>query len=152
MKTSQFCNKKHINFRFRFLIATLFSYMVKAGIARTRILILRSAHACIEAKRIRSSFGGFQATRYNHTHNYHHPQQDDDHDESRNELIHEGKMDSSSLSSSCWGPDPRTGIYVPKGHERIMDGVPENAASFHQTFWLRNVDGVDRPDPDVHSF
>ncbi|KAJ6299096.1 hypothetical protein OIU76_020134 [Salix suchowensis] len=37
------------------------------------------------------------------------------------------------------------GIYVPKGHEWVMEDVPENAASFSQTYWLRNVDGVEKP-------
>ncbi|KAJ6302566.1 hypothetical protein OIU77_016626 [Salix suchowensis] len=44
-----------------------------------------------------------------------------------------------------WLPHPRTGIYVPKGHEWVMEDVPENAASFSQTYWLRNVDGVEKP-------
>ncbi|KAL1831652.1 hypothetical protein ACET3Z_001303 [Daucus carota] len=49
---------------------------------------------------------------------------------------------------SYWIPDPRTGIYVPKGRERVVEDVPENAASFQRTYWLRNVDGVDHPRPD----
>ncbi|KAJ6754822.1 GLUTAMATE RACEMASE [Salix purpurea] len=45
-----------------------------------------------------------------------------------------------------WLPHPRTGIYVPKGHDEwVMEDVPENAASFSQTYWLRNVDGVEKP-------
>lgn len=49
--------------------------------------------------------------------------------------------------SSYWVPHPRTGIYFPKGHESVMDDVPEGAASFDQTYWLRNVDdGVEKPD------
>lgn len=38
---------------------------------------------------------------------------------------------------------------MPKGHERVMEDVPEGAALFDQTSWLRNVDGVDRHHPDV---
>jgi hypothetical protein len=51
--------------------------------------------------------------------------------------------------SSYWVPHPRTGIYFPNGHESAMEDVPEGAASFNQTFWLRNVDdiGVDH-DPN----
>ncbi|MED6115006.1 hypothetical protein PIB30_086034 [Stylosanthes scabra] len=45
--------------------------------------------------------------------------------------------------STCWVPHPRTGIYFPKGHEWVMDDVPEGAASFTHTYWLRNVDDVD---------
>ncbi|XP_022889434.1 uncharacterized protein LOC111404941 [Olea europaea var. sylvestris] len=47
----------------------------------------------------------------------------------------------------CWLPHPRTGIYCPKGRERVMDDVPTDAASFDRTYWLRNSEGVDRPDP-----
>ncbi|KAJ0232152.1 hypothetical protein HA466_0292500 [Hirschfeldia incana] len=50
-----------------------------------------------------------------------------------------------------WVPHPRTGIFFPPGQEEsVMDGVPDGAASFDMTFWLRNVDGVDKPDPDHH--
>jgi len=47
--------------------------------------------------------------------------------------------------SAWWVPHPRTGIYFPKGHEWVMDDVPEDAARLNQTFWFRNVDGVDIP-------
>ncbi|ESQ47941.1 hypothetical protein EUTSA_v10021914mg [Eutrema salsugineum] len=50
-----------------------------------------------------------------------------------------------------WVPHPRTGIFFPPGQESVMDGVPDGAASFDMTFWLRSVDGVDKPDPDHHS-
>ncbi|KAH6773105.1 glutamate racemase [Perilla frutescens var. frutescens] len=46
-----------------------------------------------------------------------------------------------------WVPHPPTGIYYPQGQERVMEGIPNEAASFDQTFWLRNTDGVDKPDP-----
>ncbi|KAG8364213.1 hypothetical protein BUALT_Bualt19G0104900 [Buddleja alternifolia] len=50
---------------------------------------------------------------------------------------------------SCWMPHPRTGIYFPKGQEWVMEDIPNDAASFDCTFWLRNIDGVDdKPDPD----
>ncbi|KAI9388623.1 hypothetical protein POPTR_009G091100v4 [Populus trichocarpa] len=62
-------------------------------------------------------------------------------EKSRNS-IKESKMED-------WAPHPRTGIYVPKGHEKVMDDVPEKAASLNQTYWLRNVDGVEKPDPDT---
>lgn len=47
--------------------------------------------------------------------------------------------------SAWWVPHPRTGIYFPKGHEWVMEDVPEDAARLNQTFWFRNVDGVDIP-------
>lgn len=54
---------------------------------------------------------------------------------------------------SCWVPHYRTGIYYPRGHERVMDDIPEGAASFGETsFWLRNIDGVDKPDQDVPAY
>ncbi|KAL9141459.1 hypothetical protein ABFS82_14G104900 [Erythranthe guttata] len=42
-----------------------------------------------------------------------------------------------------WMPHPRTGIYFPPGQEWVMDGIPNGAASFDCTFWLRSIDGVD---------
>ncbi|XP_062103712.1 uncharacterized protein LOC133814812 [Humulus lupulus] len=56
-----------------------------------------------------------------------------------------------SSTTSYWSPHPYSGIYVPKGHEWVVDDVPKNAASFGQTYWLRNVDGVDKADPDLSS-
>lgn len=61
-------------------------------------------------------------------------------------------QNDDSTSSSYWMPDARTGIYVPKGHDWVMEDVPECAASFKQTYWLRNVDGVDKPQPDYYQF
>ncbi|CAI0472076.1 unnamed protein product [Linum tenue] len=29
-----------------------------------------------------------------------------------------------------------------------MEDVPEDAASLGRSFWLRSVDGVEKPDPD----
>ncbi|KAK4378489.1 hypothetical protein RND71_000351 [Anisodus tanguticus] len=50
--------------------------------------------------------------------------------------------------SGWWVPHPRTGIYFPIGQERVMDDIPNGAASLPQTYWLRSEDGVDKPDPD----
>lgn len=52
-------------------------------------------------------------------------------------------------SSACWVPHPRTGIYVPKGQEWVLDDVPQNATSLNKTHWLRNVEGVEKPDHDL---
>ncbi|XP_010487900.1 PREDICTED: uncharacterized protein LOC104765824 [Camelina sativa] len=49
-----------------------------------------------------------------------------------------------------WVPHPRTGIFFPPGQEAVMEDVPDGAASFDMTFWIRNVDGVDKPDPDLY--
>ncbi|KAJ7946138.1 putative Late embryogenesis abundant protein Lea5 [Quillaja saponaria] len=40
--------------------------------------------------------------------------------------------------STYWVPHGRTGIYFPKGYEHVMDDVPAGAASFSETYWLRN--------------
>ncbi|KAH0468317.1 hypothetical protein IEQ34_003350 [Dendrobium chrysotoxum] len=44
-----------------------------------------------------------------------------------------------------WIPHPRTGIYYPEGNERVMEGIPQGAASFGTPYWLRNSEGVDKP-------
>ncbi|KAD2393142.1 hypothetical protein E3N88_40119 [Mikania micrantha] len=41
---------------------------------------------------------------------------------------------------SCWVPHPRTGIYYPKGHEWVMNDVPDGAARFDYNHWFRNDD------------
>ncbi|GAA0141812.1 hypothetical protein LIER_02867 [Lithospermum erythrorhizon] len=48
----------------------------------------------------------------------------------------------------CWKPHPRSGIYFPEGQESVMEDVPENAASFKKTCWFRDIEGVDKPNPD----
>ncbi|KAF8021016.1 hypothetical protein BT93_G1430 [Corymbia citriodora subsp. variegata] len=58
------------------------------------------------------------------------------------------QVDDSDEDGPLWVPHPRTGIYFPRGHERVVDDIPEGAASFSQAYWLRSVEGVDRPDPD----
>ncbi|KAM0023658.1 hypothetical protein Hdeb2414_s0023g00641841 [Helianthus debilis subsp. tardiflorus] len=39
-----------------------------------------------------------------------------------------------------WIPHPRTGIHYPKGHEWVMKDVPNGAATFDYSYWLRNGD------------
>ncbi|KAE9618667.1 hypothetical protein Lal_00047685 [Lupinus albus] len=56
-----------------------------------------------------------------------------------------GKIEDSG--AACWVPHPRTGIFFPKGHEWVMDDVPEGAACFTQNYWFRNIDGVDSSNP-----
>ncbi|GJW89158.1 hypothetical protein Tco_0164498 [Tanacetum coccineum] len=41
---------------------------------------------------------------------------------------------------SCWISHLRTGIFYPKGHEGVMNEVPDGAASFASSYWLRNND------------
>ncbi|KAH9626502.1 hypothetical protein KSS87_022129 [Heliosperma pusillum] len=52
-----------------------------------------------------------------------------------------------------WVPHPKSGIYFPEGQDWVMNDVPCNAATLGQTqpYWLRNIDGVDKYDPDVSS-
>ncbi|KAK6121199.1 hypothetical protein DH2020_045061 [Rehmannia glutinosa] len=52
---------------------------------------------------------------------------------------------------SCWMPHPRTGIYFPVGQDWVMDNVPNDAASFDCTFWLRSIDGVDNHKIDTEN-
>ncbi|GKA87217.1 hypothetical protein Tco_0808928 [Tanacetum coccineum] len=41
---------------------------------------------------------------------------------------------------SCWILHLRTGIFYPKGHEGVMNEVPDGAAIFASSYWLRNSD------------
>ncbi|KAI4298537.1 hypothetical protein L6164_032084 [Bauhinia variegata] len=100
--------------------------MVRDGFTKSKLLLLRS---CREAKRAggglsKNSRKGEPAAR-----------------ESYGVSKTSGKIEDSTF----WVPHPRTGIYFPKGHEWVMDDVPEGAASFTQTCWFRNVEGVDKP-------
>ncbi|CAI9104310.1 OLC1v1002953C1 [Oldenlandia corymbosa var. corymbosa] len=66
-----------------------------------------------------------------------------DHDQGTLELKEDQRI-------SCWVPHYRTGIYYPRGHEAILEDISEGAASSclgDTTFWMRNTDGVDKPDP-----
>ncbi|GKV26449.1 hypothetical protein SLEP1_g35743 [Rubroshorea leprosula] len=64
------------------------------------------------------------------------------------EKLGRGSKGGGTVHESCWVPHPRSGIYCPKGHEWVMNDVPESAARFERAFWLRNVDGVEKLDPD----
>ncbi|GKC54140.1 Toll/interleukin-1 receptor domain-containing protein [Tanacetum coccineum] len=41
---------------------------------------------------------------------------------------------------SCWILHLCTGIFYLKGHERVMNKVPDGAAIFASSYWLRNSD------------
>ncbi|GJT03981.1 hypothetical protein Tco_0838443 [Tanacetum coccineum] len=41
---------------------------------------------------------------------------------------------------SCWILHLRTGIFYSKGHEEVMNEVPDGAAIFASSYWLRNSD------------
>ncbi|TYH33307.1 hypothetical protein ES332_D13G050000v1 [Gossypium tomentosum] len=60
------------------------------------------------------------------------------------------KSNNDIKVSSSWVPHPKSGIYFPKGHEWVMDDVPDRAASFSSSYWVRSVDGVDKPESSVH--
>ncbi|MQL82371.1 hypothetical protein Taro_014856, partial [Colocasia esculenta] len=47
-----------------------------------------------------------------------------------------------SAERSLWVPHARIDIYYPKGHEWVMEDVPDGAATFQQTYWLRNQEGL----------
>ncbi|XP_031109764.1 uncharacterized protein LOC116013905 [Ipomoea triloba] len=63
------------------------------------------------------------------------------------------EVEGPAAKRGCWVPDPRTGIYFPEGHERVLDDIPNAAATSTQTYWLRNVDdGVDTSSPSPHPY
>ncbi|GAB2292152.1 hypothetical protein Dimus_026404 [Dionaea muscipula] len=67
-------------------------------------------------------------------------------------IRNQASSERSSSSELCdWVPHPRTGIYFPKGHEWVMEDVPHEAASPEKTYWLRSIDGVEKPDPELSS-
>lgn len=68
-------------------------------------------------------------------------QDEDDHDMQlfKNKVQRQDKV-YGEHEESCWIPDPRTGIYYPKGHESVMKDVPDGAASFTYNYWLRSCD------------
>ncbi|KAL6502474.1 hypothetical protein OROHE_024479 [Orobanche hederae] len=61
------------------------------------------------------------------------------------------RRQSPENRQNCWMPHSRTGIYFPIGQERVMDDVPNGAASFDCTLWSRSIDGVDDDKPDTHN-
>ncbi|XP_039065724.1 uncharacterized protein LOC120211191 [Hibiscus syriacus] len=62
------------------------------------------------------------------------------------EIINKCNSKDGIKGSSSWVPHPKSGIYYPKGHEWVMDDVPDWAASFGRSFWVRSTDGVDKPE------
>ncbi|PKA53654.1 hypothetical protein AXF42_Ash009150 [Apostasia shenzhenica] len=63
------------------------------------------------------------------------------------------KSTKTSVSGlPCWVPHPMTGIYYPKGHEWVMEGVPEGAASRDGSYWLRSSEGLEKPLPGDKSW
>ncbi|KAK6253448.1 hypothetical protein QUC31_015168 [Theobroma cacao] len=97
--------------------------MGRAAIAKTKILMLRGAKVAVRSS---SNIAG------------------------ADKEITEGRRTKNKeiKDSPSWVPHPKSGIYFPKGHEWVMNDVPDDAASLGSTFWLRNVDGVEKPDPD----
>ncbi|KAL4301984.1 hypothetical protein GQ457_10G020370 [Hibiscus cannabinus] len=66
------------------------------------------------------------------------------------EIVNRCNGNDGIKGPSSWVPHPKSGIYFPKGHEWVMDDVPDRAASFGRSCWVRNVDGVDKPEPPFH--
>lgn len=48
----------------------------------------------------------------------------------------ETKRNCGGGESSSWVPHPRTGIYYPQGHEKVMEDVPAAAAKDFPVHWL----------------
>ncbi|KAK7280280.1 hypothetical protein RJT34_25342 [Clitoria ternatea] len=101
--------------------------MVRGSITKANLMFLGS---CMGAKRAKSGFSKFADT------------------SQLGATESCGRVSKSSEKKEdldCWVPHPRTGIYFPKGHDWVMDDVPEDAARLSQTHWFRNIDGVDNP-------
>ncbi|KAL9242070.1 hypothetical protein vseg_016108 [Gypsophila vaccaria] len=68
-------------------------------------------------------------------------------------LQYKKQSDEKEVIEMNWVPHPRSGIYFPQGHDWVMEDVPCDSATLGQgqTYWLRNIDGVDKRDPDISS-
>ncbi|KAJ8756367.1 hypothetical protein K2173_025179 [Erythroxylum novogranatense] len=44
------------------------------------------------------------------------------------------------VEGNCWVPDERTGIYYPKGLEKVMEGIPPAAGKDIGVNWFRHND------------
>ncbi|KAK4758523.1 hypothetical protein SAY87_019824 [Trapa incisa] len=108
--------------------------MGRALVARSTELLLRSLRQHKGARRTISRITGLEQQ-----------QEKAEQVASCDDLLEEDEMQKLPV----WIPHPRTGIYFPRGHERVMDKVPDNAASLSETCWFRSSHGVDKPDPDL---
>ncbi|KAF9621691.1 hypothetical protein IFM89_026584 [Coptis chinensis] len=69
----------------------------------------------------------------------------------KTDALRDSDDDGNKVNLPYWIPHPRTGIYYPKGSERVMEDVPDGASVFIRTHWLRSDEGVDKPAPhDVY--
>ncbi|KAI3789192.1 hypothetical protein L2E82_01982 [Cichorium intybus] len=62
------------------------------------------------------------------------------HSQSSKHKVQGQKTEYEGHEEECWIPHNRTGIYYPKGHEWVMEDVPDGAACFAYSYWLRNSD------------
>ncbi|PKI71650.1 uncharacterized protein LOC116204472 [Punica granatum] len=109
--------------------------MAKAIIARTQGLLLSSLKQPKQARRTMSRFTGIEQQQ----------------EKSAEQVVSAVEGEDELQKLPLWVPHPRTGIYFPKGHESVMDDIPEGSASLAETYWLRSIDGVDKPDPNLCS-
>ncbi|XP_054786874.1 uncharacterized protein LOC129293094 [Prosopis cineraria] len=69
-------------------------------------------------------------------------------EEERYEISSRGRGNAvGGGTTAVWVPHSRTGIYVPKGQEGVMEDVPENAATFTHTCWFRSDHDLNYPNP-----
>ncbi|KAI3766129.1 hypothetical protein L2E82_16179 [Cichorium intybus] len=54
------------------------------------------------------------------------------HDEAKNKNLCSG----SPPDANIWVPDGRTGIYYPKGQEKVIEDVPSHAAKDYNVNWF----------------
>ncbi|KAL7606431.1 uncharacterized protein LOC111892297 [Lactuca sativa] len=55
------------------------------------------------------------------------------HDEAKNKNLCSGSLSDANI---VWVPDGRTGIYYPKGQEKVIEDVPTNAAKDYTVNWF----------------
>ncbi|XP_021751213.1 uncharacterized protein LOC110716870 [Chenopodium quinoa] len=66
-------------------------------------------------------------------------------------IMSSNKGDNEKVNKE-WVPHPRTGIYFPEGQDWVLNDVPKNSASLGQSqYWLRNIHGAEKHDPDMLS-
>ncbi|KAI7731338.1 hypothetical protein M8C21_002781 [Ambrosia artemisiifolia] len=108
--------------------------MIRGGLASTtKMLNLRCRSNTITPKRVVVRYMN-KVARFDECHIDEHEVQSYEH-----RVLPQDK-NYKEREESCWIPHPRTGIYYLKGHEWVMDDVPDGAARFDYNYWSRNGD------------
>ncbi|XP_057964331.1 uncharacterized protein LOC131155311 [Malania oleifera] len=116
------------------------------GFTKTKILLLRNCRGVGSSRSVRELAGVARPPHHHHRENYSAAGTIMKSSDNKENSISSSNSGSSVGAYGCWVPHPRTGIYFPRGQERVMEDVPDGAASLRETYWFRNIDGVDKPD------